>query len=295
MRTTLLALALLPLLAFAQSWCPPGATWTFGYTDILGGVVGHARVDYTADTVLAGLPAQRLEVNVNAYSYPTQSYWTEQPAGVWFTTGTDAIVQLWQPNEQAFDTLYWFTAAPGDRWSVPWTYGGVPDFIVLDTLWTTLSGQALRQVVVGLDGPSPEPIDTLTERLGFMEIFINAISPMFLVDQPFGGLRCYSDNELQWTNPTLQFGCTSLVGLANHDRSMATSIFPNPGTTNFTLDLPPRPHSITLFDATGRMVLQQRTTDARPVIATEALPAGLYRIAVRDEQGGMMGATWVKE
>jgi hypothetical protein len=135
----------------------------------------------------------------------------------------------------------------------------------------------------------------LTERLDFMEIFINAISPMLLVDQPFGGLRCYSDNDLQWTNPTLQFGCASLVGLANLDRSMATAIYPNPGTTHFTLNLPPGPHTITLFDATGRMVLQQRTTDARPVIATEALPAGLYRISVCDERSEVMGATWVKE
>lgn len=43
------------------------------------------------------------------------------------------------------------------------------------------------------------------------------------------------------------------------------------------------------------MVLRQRTADARPVITTEALPAGLYRITVRDEQGTVMGATWVKE
>jgi len=39
----------------------------------------------------------------------------------------------------------------------------------------------------------------------------------------------------------------------------------------------------------------ERITEARPVIATETLPAGLYRIAVRDAQGMMMGTTWVKE
>jgi hypothetical protein len=43
------------------------------------------------------------------------------------------------------------------------------------------------------------------------------------------------------------------------------------------------------------MVLQQRTADARPVIATEALPAGLYRITVRDEPGAVLGAMWMKE
>ncbi|MBL7963755.1 MAG: T9SS type A sorting domain-containing protein [Flavobacteriales bacterium] len=73
------------------------------------------------------------------------------------------------------------------------------------------------------------------------------------------------------------------------------AVFPNPGKDLITLTLPPGPHTITLFDATGRMVLQQRTTDERTVIGTEQLPAGLYRITMRDEQGATMGATWVKE
>jgi hypothetical protein len=295
MRAALFSLVLLPVLAVAQSWCPPGATWTFGYTDILGGVIGHARVDHTADTVVGGMPAQRLEVRANAYSYPTQAYWNETPMGIYFTTGTSDVVQLWNPNEAAYDTLFWFSAVPGDRWSVPWTYGGVPDFLVLDTLWTTIAGLQLRQVVVGLDTPGPEPIDTLTERLGFMEIFINAISPMFLVDQPFGGLRCYSVDDLQWTDPEWPYGCTSLVGLGEPGPTSTLAPFPNPGTTHFTLDLPPGTNTFTLFDATGRMVLHQRTADARPVIATEALPAGLYRISVCDERSEVMGATWVKE
>jgi hypothetical protein len=47
--------------------------------------------------------------------------------------------------------------------------------------------------------------------------------------------------------------------------------------------------------ATGRMVLEQRTAEERPVIGTEHLPSGLYRITVREELGAVMGATWVKE
>lgn len=73
------------------------------------------------------------------------------------------------------------------------------------------------------------------------------------------------------------------------------AVIPNPGTTHFTLSLPPGPHTVTLFDATGRVVLEQRTAEIQSVIATEALPAGLYRVVVRDEKGKVMGATWVKE
>lgn len=85
------------------------------------------------------------------------------------------------------------------------------------------------------------------------------------------------------------------VGIDEVHASKALTVFPNPGTDHIALDLPPGPHTITLFDATGRMVLQQRSADARPVITTQALPAGLYRIAVSNEQGAVMGATWVKE
>ncbi|MCW5900528.1 MAG: T9SS type A sorting domain-containing protein [Flavobacteriales bacterium] len=85
------------------------------------------------------------------------------------------------------------------------------------------------------------------------------------------------------------------VGMEEANDRVLLVVYPNPGTTHFTLSLPPGPHSITLFDATGRAVLHQRTADARPVIATEALPAGLYRITLRNEQGAVMGATWVKE
>jgi hypothetical protein len=84
------------------------------------------------------------------------------------------------------------------------------------------------------------------------------------------------------------------VGIGEFTASNTLSIFPNPGTTHFTLDVPPGPHTITLCDATGRVLLEQRTTDGRPVIGTEALPAGLYRVTVRDERGGVQGAMWMK-
>jgi hypothetical protein len=85
------------------------------------------------------------------------------------------------------------------------------------------------------------------------------------------------------------------VGMNEVNVRTLTDLYPNPGTTHFTLSLPSGPHTITLFDATGRVVLEQRTTDERTVIGTEALPAGLYRIRVSDERGGVMGAMWVKE
>jgi len=85
------------------------------------------------------------------------------------------------------------------------------------------------------------------------------------------------------------------VGIREFPVSNGLSVFPNPGTTDLTLELPPGPHTITLFDTMGRMVLQQRTADERTTINTETLPAGLYRISVGNERVAVTGATWVKE
>ncbi len=90
------------------------------------------------------------------------------------------------------------------------------------------------------------------------------------------------------------------VGIGEVRPTSTLSVFPTPGTNHFTLSgvegsLPPGLHTITIFDATGRMVLQKRTADERPVIDTEALPAGIYRITIRYEQGAVTGTTWMKE
>ena len=290
-RTILLPMLLINLIGATQSWCPPGATWTFAYNDGLGGVIGHARVDHTSDTVLAGTFAQRLDVHVNAYSYPTQTYWNENPVGIWFTAGNDTVVQLWNPVELAFDTLYWFTALPGEHWSVPWTYGGVPDLLVLDTLHTTIDGLTLRQVVVGLDVPSPEPLDTLTERLGFREIFIDGISPLFLVDQPIGGLRCYSDSLIAWTDPSWSFGCASIQGMDDAPVLRDPLVFPDPGTDRFDLSLPPGAHHLQVIDGAGRIVIELQVEDGRPVDAS-TWPSGIYLLRLPELR---RTARWIKE
>lgn len=276
--------------AAAQNWCIPGATWTFEYEDVLGGVIGHARVDHTQDTVLNGAPSQRLDVFVNAYSYQSQSYWTEQHVGIQWTTGTDDIVQLWNASESAFDTLYWFSALPGDHWSVPWTYGMVPDFIALDTTHTVIDGITLRQVVVGLDVPFPEPFDTLTERLGFHRIFIDAQSA-FMVDQPISWLRCYHDDDIAFMSPYWAFGCASVLGAGSRSTMTATAVFPNPGTDHFTMELPAGAHAIEVLDATGQRVLSQRSTTQIATLSTRLLAEGIYVVRV----DGTRTARWVKQ
>ena len=285
MRACLLSLLLLPLLACAQSWCPPGATWTY-HSDLI--TFGFQRLTYNRDTLIDGFTAQVIDrYSISQYPQPDPPFWSEPYEGYTdtrhITRLEDDVVYIRQSS--SWDTLYWYGANIGDHWYPPHvTDPECAPLVVSDTGTTYVGGMALRFVELNW-------ALSVYERIGSThDMMLDC--PNLINDGPVG-MRCYSDQDISVNFTGL--GCETLVGINDHAATSRTSVFPNPGTTHFTLALPPGPHTITLFDATGRMALQQRTTDARPVIATETLPAGLYRIAVRNEQGAVMGATWVKE
>jgi hypothetical protein len=290
MRATLFSMALLPLLACAQSWCPPGATWTHEYADVMGGYFGVQRVEYAGDTMVGGYLAQELRQTHVVAPWGTTNYASYSTASL-ITRSENDLVYIWDGVSE-YDTLFWFGASPGERWNAPgWSDDSDIALTVLDTATVLIQGNPLRRLAVGF--MQGWPIDTLYERIGFSHDYLNGWS-WFLLDMPWNGLMCYSDQDIDFVAPGVT-DCGYTLSVPNDPRVLDASPIPNPGTTHFTLDLPPGPHTITLFDATGRMVLRQRTSGERPMIATEALPAGLYRIAVRDEQGAVMGVTWVKK
>ncbi|HMQ77678.1 MAG TPA: T9SS type A sorting domain-containing protein [Flavobacteriales bacterium] len=297
MRAALLTMALLPLLASAQSWCPPGAEWhlsTGGYL-----FSGYLHRTYTGDTVIVGRTAQRL--NDEGYIISTFSGQPEYLAqsAVHYTSVENDLVLILKNN--VWDTLVRFDAVPGDRW-----YPGAPQpcgedhpagmYQVVDTTTYWVDGFPLRSCT--LDGVQADgsliggPLLPYHERIGLLGGLI--FDPWCMFDGGYESVRCYSDNEISYHAPDWLDVCDLGLHVDRYHRDLLMP-FPNPGSSHFTLDLPQGPHTITLFDATGRMVLQQRTTDLRPVVATEALPAGLYRITVRDGRGGVLGATWVKD
>ena len=289
MRAAVLPFVLLPLLAPAQPWCPPGAVWTFEYTNILGGYSGVQRVEYVGDTLLSGFTAQRLDQTDVVAPWGTSNY-TVYPSLPLFTRHDNEVVFIWD-NNSAYDTLFWFGAAPGDHWNAAgWPDGSNIMVTVMDTATEVVDGVPLRRLVVE---PIPgSPVDTVYERIGGLQLHINAFN-WYVTDVPYDGLLCYSDQDLDYTAMGVS-DCGYTLSVQDRPGAQSTVPSPNPGTTHFTLDLPQGPHTITLFDAPGRKVLQQRTSDARPVIVTEALPSGSYRVTVRDAQGRVMGATWVK-
>jgi hypothetical protein len=298
MRGILLTLLLLPYMASAQSWCPPGAEWhlsTGGYM-----FSGYLHRTYTGDTLIAGRTAQRLaDEGYIINSFSGQAVYQERSA-VHYTSVEDGLLLILRNN--VWDTLVLFNGMPGDRWYPPgyaWSCNGEHPsgmYQVVDTATIQVDGIALRSGT--LDGVQADgsliggPLLPYYERIGLLGGLIFDLWCLF--DGGYEAVRCYSDNEISYQAPDWTEVCDFGLHVDRYSKEFLMP-FPNPGTDHINLTLPPGPHAITLFDATGRVVLELRTTDERPVISTEHLPSGLYRIVVRDAQSEVLGSTWVKE
>jgi hypothetical protein len=73
-----------------------------------------------------------------------------------------------------------------------------------------------------------------------------------------------------------------------------STIFPNPGTDHFTLQLPPGQHDLMVFDPQGRLALQRRLSGDQQVIDTSGLQSGIYHVLASDRYGHRRSHRWVK-
>ena len=288
-----LLVVVLSLTCQGQSWCPPGATWT--YEGAISQYTTNRITRYVGDTILGGENAQTL-FTVHQFIHPvTQAVDTFGGEGTYsWTRASGEVIWLWSATESAWDTLYNFGAAPGSEWGPVFAepgFCGSPEagdkVQVLDTGTMVVQGVPLRYLDIHLGSYGGR----VTERMGWsvmMETFEGCWQDLL------SEFKCYEDYEIDYSVDPDQGSCDLATRIENRDLAEPI-LYPNPGNDHITISRSSGPHTIALFDATGRMVLQQRTNDTRPVISTEALPAGLYRITVRDGLGGLMSATWVKE
>ncbi len=276
---------------YPQSWCPPGATWTYG-TDAFG-LFGYQQYSYVSDTVLGGLTGQRI-TGQGAMSYFGQSqvdYWSDT---IGFVTAMDVdVIAIWSAEDLDWDTLFWMGAVPGDGWlRRNGTYGSCDprdSIVVIDTSTIILDGLPLRQweVEQRWAGGSMGSI-SFTERIGWFWNF-EPYPACLIVDGP-SGMRCYSDQDISVS--FANYGCESLVGVEETSDITALSVFPNPGTDHFTLQLPQGKHMVEVFDATGRRVLTEQVEGGTAWVDPSALLVGLYLIRV-DGKGACR--RWAKE
>lgn len=286
----LIALTATTALAHAQSWCAPGAEWTFDFISDVAQQSGVVRVEYDGDSLIDGSTVQRLRQWAHV-TETGQSGYNTWSWGNLFTRSTDDLVELYDPVNEAFDTLMWFAAQPSQHWSRA-VFGGPNQQVITveETSTIVVDGVSLRQLVVSGTPDFWSGTDTLIERVGYLMLY-----PRF--EQSLGleggawNLRCYRDDELSYSTVTVS-GCGFTVGIGTTEPAPVLTPFPNPGTDHFSISLSSGAHIITLFDALGQQMMQLRSSSAQCVVGTQQLAPGIYTSRVDD---GSVPIRWVKE
>ncbi|MBK6882717.1 MAG: T9SS type A sorting domain-containing protein [Flavobacteriales bacterium] len=293
----LLCIALLFLSSnvWAQNWCAPGAEWTYTLRD--NGVGGYTRFTYIGDTLMDGAIAQKLHKHLVEYNYILGEI-VESDLPMDFTTVEDDLVSIW--NGQYFDTLYWFGAAPGDRWSfsmdpVLWPdTAPTPHYIdVMDTGSTIVDGIVLRYLQVYNSNlwSAPGSLDVIFERIGSVYEFLVPNNAIW-VDGIAGPLRCYSDDQINFQSPNWNGSCDYVTGIWDKEPRSNVTIFPHPCTDRLTLSGITPGSQIELFDGLGRNVFTGQALGEPFHFDASTLAPGLYQVRIRN---GEQVISWIKE
>ena len=296
MKQPLLLLLLLLTLASsarAQSanpaiWCPPGATWTYGWA--WWQESGTLTVRYARDTVVASQPAQLLTRSLLAHdpAYPASTY-TIAMSSVVTRTVADRVEVL--ANGQ-FYTLYNFAAQPGGSWLTPRVIppGPCPAEVVqvvVDSVGTRqIGGRTLRWFRAHLTSPAGAPVlgswnGRIYEQLGSTAQYMQPQSPTCGGTDPgyMGSLTGFRATGLAAIS--YNAGTGALLGTAQARAAAAGfGVYPNPGNGLFTLELPVNfapDASLRLLDLTGR-VLRQLPIPASRQLDARGLPTGSYTL-----------------
>ncbi|MBL7985810.1 MAG: hypothetical protein JNM91_12465, partial [Flavobacteriales bacterium] len=115
-----------------QVWCPPGAVWNYNIQSFM--VEGCETRTYAGDTLLDGRSAQHIHVDKIVMNYLSMTLDTLETD--FYTSQQDGVVLAWNTlgGNTGWDTLYWFSAVPGDRWYPP----GADDFCTGQEPWGML-------------------------------------------------------------------------------------------------------------------------------------------------------------
>ncbi len=290
-RTATLLILLISTGASAQTWCAPGAEWTYAFGNQQAS--GITRAWYSGDSLVGGYMAQRIDQTIHAYQpvFPFGQPFTQELSPL-FTRTENEVVYIWDGVSSTYDTLIWFAAVPGQHWNLH-HQDGFTWFNVLDTGTSVVQGIPLHYLVV------EEPnflfaTDTIRERIGADLFYIDPMETL-LIDWTTGWLHCYRDEVIDEFHGQQWFGeCDFTVSVPDKE-TITGPPFPNPGTDHFTLQLPGGMHSIEVFDATGRSMTEQRMGGGRTSIATHALSNGIYVVVIADAFGRTQRIKWSKE
>jgi len=300
--------------AFAQTWCAPGATWVYYQYGSMVSLGGSAKYAYEGDTLLDGYTGQRISV----FSRQTIQLPWEDTATVYETWHEDevtrtepGIVYLWLRDLAEWDTLYWFSAEVGDRWTPGWHQylnesceaTGYLEVISVETNWDV--GIPVRKLTLAQyhNGEQYQDLISVAERIGNTAGCWIPRPPGWWcgVFQESGcEFRCYSDQDAFYTPwPDFIESCAySITGVEQQPLASGVpwSVFPVPFRDRITIHSATSPTThVVLLELRGRVLLRKSFNGSVLQVDAGHLAPGCYVLQLTNDQGTQMHRAVIKQ
>lgn len=283
----------------AQMWCPPGATWYYGYytwDPWLGGDIGYLKYEYSNDTIINSINVKKIDKYVK----------TNYMESFYMYADSDKVYIY---HNNSFFPLYNFSAQPGDTLIVPgkmdswyssWCTDSLGKLTVDSIGTTTINGQTLRYICV-----SPTP----TSQWGYNAKIIEKVGPVSNDMSPFEptivnfincnvvcpspdqrSFRCYSDNTFG-SYSLAASACDFEVSTADNLNMQNFQLFPNPAHELINIEFEAKNSdfiTLTIVNQLGQKVYSEIFKTGlgkqQKTISVSKLTKGLYIVRIENNK-----------
>lgn len=275
----------------AQPWCPVlGAQCWHTYSP-KGGLYDSVLTTSTNDSLIAGESGQKLNVNATYRDLSSNGpVVTESWCQLTRTVGATVLLR----QAEQVDTLYRFDALVGDRWSVSFVAPLELTYVVTGVGDTVLDGSTLGWTAVDVvtDDGFLYSSDTLVERVGFLDRFINPVGSLNVAPNILD-LRCYSDNDLDYhAEPGID--CNVALQVGGYNEQLA-GVWYDASLDRLNIEVAdPRPGSYQLLDLSGRVFGAGMLETGVTPINVGGSACGAFILRTTDRSGSSWTRKWVK-
>jgi hypothetical protein len=257
---------------YGQDFAPIGAKWHYSFPEFSSPNQGYIMIESVKDTIVLGKNAKKLNIT----HFPPGSSPTSLQSEIIFSDSNK--VYLFVYNQ--FRLLYDFNANQGDTIFVIEPYYSGNN---LDTLIPILVDSTKNEIIGGVS-KKVQYITSLEPSWYFGSKIIkdigsdNYLLPIFAtVDPSPGPFRCYNDSLL---NYQLVNDCEEIITSIDEKSKLQEQVivYPNPsnGSFKFGINAPFQEAKLTIFDITGKVIVEQKITQNNTQLNLLSHPKGMH-------------------
>lgn len=310
----------------AQTWCPPGAIWSYTMISSIGGlsqpISGVINDQYRSDTVINSKVCKHI---VGAFKGKLSGGSPVTLIGSYresYTYENNKVLYVWAyspfDNVNTFDTVVNFKAAIGDKWlKNRWkgTCNSHRPVTVTDTGHVIINSQSLKRIVTSYSAAYSYAsntytflvIDTLIEKIMHPSKFM--IPEYCEIDNATDGgvyngeFLCYKDSLFPNYQRPGTASCGYIADGLNErvNNNFPGRIYPNPTSAQLLIESelfnPSELYGIVITNLLGQCVarLELKILSNHISLDLSALDKGIYCLQLRDKSGLLANEKIIKD